>query len=758
MSSEEEIQNANQNEQAQEGVTPPPEQDHIRSEGLADYPLQADRMAQRFPRLECLRIMAGHFGRRTSLNALTAGLPFSKEGVSPVLFARAAERTGLKVQLVERSLDALVTLPIFPCIALLHSGQACIIWDVTKADSGGYDCLVEFPETPDQKSVIGLDKLKESYNGYAFFIRAEAQVDGRAGPAEIDTTRDWFWKTLKDNKKIYIESGVAAIMINMFALANSLFIMNVYDRVIPNSAYETLWVLAAGVMVVFVFDFILKNLRAHFLDYAGRKADVKISSMLFEQILGMQLAERPASAGVLASNMREFETLRDFFTSATLATLIDLPFALMFVLIIFIIGGPIALVPLIAMPLVLIGGWILQKPLEKIIRESMHENALKNALLFETITGLETIKTQAAEGHTQRRWEELADKASRTSVKSRRVAVFAQNYSLFVQQVASISVVIAGVFLVSGGALSMGALIACVILSGRAMAPLAQVSGLLTRFNQSREALKQLDDLMKKGVERPKGKHFIAMPHMEGEVSYSNVLFRYPGQTKPALDGVNFSITKGSRVGVIGAVGSGKTTLERLLMNLYQPESGSVQIDGADVRQIDPGDLRRNVGTVQQSPQLFFGSVRENITMGHETAPDSAVLRAAELSGVMEFLRDSEAGLDTQVGERGEALSGGQRQAIAIARALLYDPPILVLDEPTASMDPASENRLRKRLEEITQGRTTILITHKGSMLTLVDSLILIDRGKMVAYGPKDEVIAKLQARQYGSQAENTDV
>jgi ATP-binding cassette subfamily C protein LapB len=758
MSSQEEIPNENQTEQQQEGAAQPSEQDHIRSEGLADYPLQADRMAQRFPRLECLRIMAGHFGRRTSLNALTAGLPFSKEGVSPVLFARAAERTGLKVQLVERSLDALVTLPIFPCIALLHSGQACIIWDVRKSKKGGYDCRVEFPETPDEKTTVSLEKLKESYNGYAFFIRAEAQVDGRAGPAEIDTTRDWFWKTLKDNKKIYIESGVAAIMINMFALANSLFIMNVYDRVIPNSAYETLWVLAAGVMVVFIFDFILKNLRAHFLDYAGRKADVKISSMLFEQILGMQLAERPASAGVLASNMREFETLRDFFTSATLATLIDLPFALMFVFIIFIIGGPIALVPLVAMPLVLIGGWVLQKPLEKIIRESMHENALKNALLFETITGLETIKTQAAEGHTQRRWEELADKASRTSVKSRRVAVFAQNYSLFVQQVASISVVIAGVFLVSGGHLSMGALIACVILSGRAMAPLAQVSGLLTRFNQSREALKQLDDLMKKGVERPKGKHFIAMPHMEGAVNYSDVVFRYPGQTKPALDVVNFSIPKGARVGVIGAVGSGKTTLERLLMNLYQPESGSVQIDGADVRQIDPGDLRRNVGTVQQSPQLFFGSVRENITMGHETAPDSAVLRASELSGVMEFLRDSEAGLDTQVGERGEALSGGQRQAIAIARALLYDPPILVLDEPTASMDPASENRLRQRLETITQGRTTILITHKGSMLTLVDRLILIDRGKMVAYGPKDEVIAKLQARQYGSQAENTDV
>lgn len=733
-------------------------QDNIRSEGLADFPLQADRMAQRFPRLECLKIMAGHYGRRTSLNALTAGLPISKEGVSPVLFARAATRAGMTSRLVERSLEALASLPVFPCIALLHGGQACIIWDVTEGEKGLFDCLVEFPEVPDAKEVITLEKLKESYNGYAFFLRPEAQIDDRAGPATIDNTRDWFWATLKANRQIYAESGVAAILINLFALANSLFIMNVYDRVVPNKAFETLWVLAFGVLIVFIFDFILKNLRAHFLDYAGRKADVKISSMLFEQILGMQLAARPASAGVLASNMREFETIRDFFTSATLATLIDLPFALLFVLIIFIIGGPLALVPLAAMPLVLIGGWLLQRPLEKIIRESMHENALKNALLFETITGLETIKTQAAEGHTQRRWEELTEKSSRTSIRSRRVAVFAQNYSLFIQQIASISVVIAGVYLISDGSLSMGGLIACVIMSGRAMAPLAQVSALLTRFNQSKQALIQLDDLMQKPVERPAGKHFITMSNMNGQVTYSDVIFSYPGQTKPALSGINFSIPIGERVGVIGAVGSGKTTLERLLLNLYQPESGSVQIDGTDVRQIDPGDLRRNVGSVQQSPQLFFGSVRENITMGHETAPEKAVLRAAELSGVMEFLRDSEAGLDTQVGERGEALSGGQRQAIAIARALLYDPPILILDEPTASMDPASENRLRQRLETITKGRTTILITHKGSMLTLVDSLILIDRGKLMAYGPKDEVIAKLQARQYGTQAENTDV
>jgi ATP-binding cassette subfamily C protein LapB len=287
---------------------------------------------------------------------------------------------------------------------------------------------------------------------------------------------------------------------------------------------------------------------------------------------------------------------------------------------------------------------------------------------------------------------------------------------------------------------------------------MAQVAGLMTRLNQSREALHHLDDLMKRPVERPAGKHFIPMTQVRGQIDFKEAVFYYPGQTRPALNSLSFSVAPGEHVGIIGAVGSGKTTIERLLHNLYQPDSGSVQLDGTDVRQIDPGDLRRNVGAVQQSPQLFFGSIRENITMGHEMATESAVLRAAEMAGVMEFLKDSEAGLDTPVGERGEALSGGQRQAVAVARALLYDPPVLILDEPTASMDPASENRLRKRLEHITEGRTVILITHKGAMLSLVDKLILLDRGRLVTYGPKDEVIKKLQAREYGTEAENTKV
>ncbi len=738
---------------------------------LDGWPLDADRMALHMPLVDTLRLMAGHYGRRTSNTALVSGLPIPPSGITPSLFIRAAQRASLSARLVERSLESLSIAPNLPCILVLEQGQSCILWDIRfpkkhqpKKNKKGKlvdvhpktRFLVQFPETPEEKQILTFERLNRLYIGYSFFVRPVARRDERAGPAEIDTGRDWFWSIFKKHKTLYTEVLIAAAIINSFGVASSLFVMNVYDRVVPNNAFDTLWALSAGIMIVYFFDLVLRNLRAHFLDYAGRKADVKISASLFEQIMGMKMAVRPASAGVLSSNMKEFETLRDFFTSATISTLVDLPFVLLYIGLIAIIGGPIAFVPLVGIPLIVGVGYFLQKPLEKVIRESLQESALKNALLFETITGLETIKVQAAEGHTQRQWEELTEKSSRTAVRSRQISSFAQHWALFVQQMISVWIVIVGVFLISAGDLSMGGLIACVILSGRAMAPLAQVAGLMTRMTQSRQALDQLDELMRKPVERPKGKHLVTMSDTQGRVEFRDVTFHYPGQSVPALNKMNFVIEPGERVGIIGAVGSGKTTLERLLLNLYEPDSGSVQVDGTDVRQLDPGDLRRNIGAVQQSPQLFFGSVRQNITMGHETAPDSAVLKAAELSGVTEFLRDSSAGLDTPVGERGEALSGGQRQAVAIARALLYDPSILIMDEPTASMDPASENRLKKRLEVLCKGKTTIIITHKGSMLSLVDKIILMDRGGIVAFGPRDEIIKKLQARQYNTAAENT--
>ena len=717
-----------------------------------NWPLEADRIAEKNALIGCLQLMAGHYGRRTSTNALVAGLPIRKGQVTPALFMRAARRADLNARLAEKKLDVIAVTRNFPCILVLEDQQACIIWDKTEAGDDT-EFLVQYPETSDEKVPVKRDDLKEVYTGYVFYVRPVARTDDRAGPAEIDTAKDWFWAAIKDNMSIYKKVAIAAVIINVLALASPLFIMNVYDRVIPNAANESLWVLAVGVFIAFFFDFVLKNLRAFFLDHTGRRADVKISANLYEQLMGMTMAGRPSSAGVLASHMKEFEGLRDFFTSATMATVIDLPFILFFVGIMALIGGPIAFVPLAVIPTVIGCGLILQKPLERVTKQSMNESALKNAHLFESITGLETVKVQAAEGHSQRKWEELTEKASETNVKSRTIAAFALNFAVFMQQLASVLIVIVGYYMIQSDSynFAMGALIACVILNGRALAPLAQVAGLLSRFSQSREALRHLDDLMQKPVERPSGKHYIPMPDIKGKVEFRDVVFKYPNQTIPAVNHLTLNIPAGEKVGIIGAVGSGKTTLARLMLNLYEPESGSVQIDGTDVRQIDPGDLRRNIGVVQQGAQLFYGTVRENITMGHETAPDSAVLRAAEISGVMDFLGGTETGLDTPVGERGEALSGGQRQAVAVARALLYDPPILIMDEPTASVDPGSENRMKARLQNLTEGRTVILITHKGAMLELVENLILMDKGRIVTIGPRDDVIRKLQGGQVRS-------
>lgn len=725
------------------------------------WPLEADRIAIKDPLLECLQIVSGLYGRRISTTALAAGLPIPKDGVTPTLFIRAAERADLSARLGDKSLEALAIMPNLPCILALEGGQACIVTDITspkeetrklKKGRAHPDTIfhIILPETPDERREVPMRTLNKAYLGSCFFLRPIAHLDDRAGPAEIEESRDWFWSALRENKSIYVEVLMAAVVINVFAAVSPLFVMNVYDRVVPNGAFPTLWVLAIGMTFAYLFDLALKNLRSFFIDVAGRRADVKISGRVFEQVLGMKMTERPASAGVLTAQMREFDSLRDFFTSATMTALVDLPFALLFIIIIAVLGGWVVVPVILAIPVVIAISYFKARHIQGVIRQSMAENALKNAMLFESVTGLETVKVQAAEGHLQRQWEELVTRASRTSVTMRKISASIQYWAAFVQSITGIAVIIIGVYMIADGHMTMGALVASYMLSNRALAPLSQIAGLMTRMQQTKESLEQLNNLMSKKVERPRGRHFISMPTVRGKIEFRDVVFAYPNQGLAALNNITLTINPGEHIGLIGAVGSGKTTLQRLVQNLYEPKSGAILLDGTDVRQIDPGDLRRAVGVIQQRPQLFYGSVRQNITMGHETVSDRAVLRAAELSGVMDFLRDTQHGLDTQVGERGEALSGGQQQAVAVARALLYDPPILIMDEPTSSLDPASEIRLMRRLEALVRNRTIILITHKATMLSLVDRLVLMDRGRLIANGPKDEIMRRLQAGEFG--------
>lgn len=706
---------------------------------------QGERLKLEDPLLECLVILAGENGRQTSIAALTSGLPLSKEGfASPALFARAAERVNMSPRLIKRPLEDILSSPSLPCILVLKDNQACILRSVK-----GPIAKVTYPERPNDITKIKVSELEERFYGYAFFLSNALKMDDRLGPMKSLRGKSWFWDIILHHKPIYLQVAFTTLIINILALVGPIYIMNIYDRVLPNNAFDTLMALSVGTVLAMLFDFVLKNLRAHFLDAAGRKADIRISSRIYEHILNMKMEKRPASSGVLADNVREFETLRDFFTSATVTTLIDMPFALFFIALIYVIGGSIAVVPFVILIMIVGFGLILQKPMGKGVEENMRESAYKSSILIETLNGLESIKSQAAESHTQRKWEEIIEKSSETSLKTRFIASLGVNFTALMAGLSSVFIAFYGVYLAAAGALSAGALIAAVILSGRVIAPLAQFATVLTRFNQSRMALKRLNDLMELPLERESQKTYTSKPVLEGEITFKNVSFAYPNTSQNILNRCSLKIEAGDNVGIIGAVGCGKTTLHRLLMNLYEPSEGSVQIDGLDVRKIEPGDLRRNIGIAQQDAYMFYGSIRDNITMGHEAVSEAAIVKAAELAGVTKFTAGSSLGLDTPVGERGSYLSGGQRQAIAIARALLYDPPILILDEPTASIDPKSEKVLYERLQEIRKDKTVILITHKTVLLGLVDKLVLMDQGHIIDYGSRDEIIEKLQKSHY---------
>ncbi|MGF1563509.1 MAG: type I secretion system permease/ATPase [Geminicoccaceae bacterium] len=700
--------------------------------GVADDPL-----------LACLETLTHLLERPVSAEALKAGLPLVDGRLTPDLFLRAAARAGLSGRMVKRDIDDIPEAAL-PCVLLLENRDACVF--VRRLDT--QRALVIMPETGRGAVEVTNTSLEEAYLGYALFARPEVHRDRLGQLKEPTYTRSWFWGTLLDNWRIYSQVLLAAVMINLFALASPLFIMNVYDRVVPNNAIETLWVLAAGAITVFAFDFLLRTLRGYFIDSAGRVADIKIASRIFGHVMGMKMAARPSSAGAFANNLREYETLRDFFTSATVTTLVDLPFVFFFIAIIWMIGGMVALAPAIAVPLVLAVGLAVQIPLNRVVRQTFQEAAQKHGVLVESINGLETIKSVSAEGRMQRNWERFVTATAGSSMKARFLSAITVNFSAFATNMTTVAVVIIGVYLISEGELTVGALVAATILTGRAMAPLAQVAGILTRFNQSRTSLESLDNVMALPVERPESARFLHRPDLRGDIAFNGVTFVYPGQKLPALQQVSFKVRAGERVGLIGRIGSGKTTVEKLLLGLHEPNEGSVLIDGTDIRQIDPADLRRNIGCVPQDVYLFSGTIRENITLGAAYADDTAVLNAARISGVEDFVSRNPAGFDLNVGERGERLSGGQRQAIAVARALLLDPPILVLDEPTSSMDNGAENRLKSRLAQILPGKTLILVTHRASLLSLVDRLIVLDNGRVVADGPKDAVLKALAGGQ----------
>jgi ATP-binding cassette subfamily C protein LapB len=617
-------------------------------------------------------------------------------------------------------------------------------------DESGENARLLFPETGQGSVLLSRQGLEERYTGVAIFARPHFRFDKRTPQVGEVRLKHWFWGALADQWPVYRDVLAAALLINVIALAMPLFSMNVYDRVVPNRAIETLWVLALGVLLMLGVDMMLRSLRGYFIDLASARIDMELSAKIMERVLGVRMESRPGAVGAFSSNLRSFESVRDFITSASVTAFIDLPFAFLFILVIGLIAWQLVLPVLLAIVFVVIYAYILQHKMHELSETTYRAGALRNATLIESLTALETIKTQGAESVMQSKWEKSVAFVSRVNNKMRFLSAAATNGAMEIQQVINIVVVVAGVYLIGDGRLTMGGLIACTMLTSRAVAPLGQMVGLLMQYHNAKVSLTSLEAVMSNPVERPDDASFVHRPDLKGNIEFRDVEFSYPNSSMTALKGFSCKISVGEKIVVIGRIGSGKTTLQKLLLGLYLPTGGAVLVDGVDIRQLDPADLRRNIGYVAQDVTLFYGTLRDNISIGAPYADDAAIVAAAEAAGLTEFVNRHPDGFDMMIGERGESLSGGQRQGVAIARAFLMDPPILLLDEPTSAMDFSSEQQFKERLKVAAAHKTVIIVTHRNSLLDLATRVIVVDDGKIVADGPRDQVIQALQSGRIG--------
>jgi ATP-binding cassette subfamily C protein LapB len=705
-------------------------------------------MNQQFndPLVQCLIALGRHHGSSTTAEALVSGLPLVDGLLTPRLFPRAAERLGLAANLIQRPPKA-IARALLPAVILNDQSQSCVLvgWS-----EDGTTAKVIYPDLLDATVAVSAGELDEFSNGAAIVCQPKFQFDERAPQKNLTGEEHWFWSAVKANMPVYRDVLIAAFFINLFALSLPLFTMNVYDRVVPNHATETLWTLAIGLMIVVVMDFALRMMRSHFLDLASERVDIGVSAKIMEKVLGSRLEHRPASVGSYAVNLRAFDSVRDFINSASITTVIDVPFALIFCAVIFWIAPLVLLPVLLGVCVVLIYVSVGRNKLKELSESTHRAGIQRNATLIESLVGLDTIKALGAESKTQRRWEEATAYLARTGVQLRLVS----NSNLFLTaaatQLVTLFVVVTGVYLITQGELSMGGLIACSMLSGRVMAPVGQLAGLITQFEYAQISLGSVDQVMETPQERPDGGRFLSRERFNGELEFKKVSFNYPNSEVPSLVDVSFKIRQGEKVAILGRVGSGKTTLQKLALGLFQPTEGAVLVDGIDLRQLDPAEFRKQVGYMPQDITLFHGSLRENIVLSHPYASDSDIIRAAKVANLTEFINRHPQGFDMMVSERGDSLSGGQRRCVALSRSILNDPGLLLMDEPTGSMDHSTEMAVKQALAEFIQGRTWVVVTHKNSLLEMVDRILVIDNGRIVADGPRASVVAALQQGKIG--------
>lgn len=704
---------------------------------------EAQPIAKAFdPLAEAVVYLAAYHGRAISREALIAGLPIVNGRLSASLVERAGLRAGLEIEPAKRAIADIPSL-VLPALIIMKSGGALVL---RKIDEKAQTAELIDPSSPTETITQPIADLAKDYTGYTFLAKPLA-IDARTVAAGDLPRKHWFWSVVRRFGKNYAHVALAAFLVNMLALAAPLFTMNVYDRVVPNGAIPSLVALAFGLGLAIVFDFIIRIVRAHIIDLTGKKIDVVLAADIFEHILALKMANRPTSVGILANQMRDFDSVREFFTSGTVVSATDLLFAILFIGVLFMIAGPLAWIPLLMLPIVVSAGFILQRPLDRAINRLQAESAARHGVLVESLAGIETVRASGAEARMQTAWERSVAATARSGEEVHFWSVLALTISSSAQQLTSLTLVVVGVFLILDGQITMGALIAANMLSGRVLAPISSLASVITRATQTLISLRAIDRLMQLERERPPGRAYVARKIEKGAITFNNVTFQYPGSKENALEGVSFKIEPGERVAIIGRVGSGKTTVGRLLSGFYEPLEGSIAIDGIESRQYDPADLRTGIGFVMQDTDLFFGKLRDNITLGKPSATDEEVIETARLSGVEQFIAGHPLGYDMPVAEGGRSLSGGQKQAIGLARALIRKPKIIFMDEPTAHFDVRSEAEFLERLKTLAKSDMTIIVsTHRPSLLSLVDRILVFERGKLVADGPREKVLAALQA------------
>jgi len=699
--------------------------------------------------LKTLVLYTKLFHKPFTAEALISGLPsYDIEGgeglfslnKSKSLFSRAASRAGFKSTLIERKLSDILQLQL-PIILLLNNLDACILEKFSKDRK---EAKIIYSDGDGLSEWVSVEKLDEEYLGFAFMLKKKFDYANKDSRTLKIKQNDWFWSTLKLSYKIYRDVLWASLLVNLFILATPLFTKNVYNRVIPNSANETLIAFAIGIIFIYILDLFVKFTRAYMLELAGKKSDIIMSSIIFEKVLDLKMSAHPNSVGSFSSNLKDFEAVRAFFTTATMTALIDLPFSLIFLAVIYYLGGYLVFVPIVTMVLILSYALIIRKPLQEAIDSSHAASAKKSGILVETLQNIETVKTMRMSGKIQWKWEEITGEIANKNLKSRIMSSSIPSITGFFVQINTVLIVVFGVFMIENLQLTMGGLIAIMILTSRTVAPIGQAASLITNYADAKTSYNILNEIISRPMERPENKEFVRREKPKGKIEFKDVSFTYPGAEIPALDKVSFTINPGEKVAIIGRIGSGKTTISKLILKLYEPTSGMILIDDIDIGQIDPADLRSYIGYVPQDIHLFDGTIKDNIVSSERYPHPEDILHATQVSGAEDFIKTHPLGYDMPIGERGVGLSGGQRQSVGIARVILQDNSIMVMDEPTNAMDQTTEANLLKNFETELRDKTMILITQKLTLLSIVNRVIVMHNAKVMLDDDKDKALTRL--------------